>query len=77
MKVEAGMCKIHSAALVSEYLHMLEDRKYMPKGAVTFSNLTPNAINESAVSGLVYKCSSVCLSFRFRGKRDFLVTLLR
>ncbi len=24
------MCKIHSAALVSEYLHMLEDRKYMP-----------------------------------------------
>ena len=31
------MCKIHSAALVSEYLHMLEDRKYMPNGAVTFS----------------------------------------
>jgi hypothetical protein len=27
---EAAMCKIHSAALVSEYLHMLEDRKYMP-----------------------------------------------
>ncbi|XP_023320823.1 dedicator of cytokinesis protein 7, partial [Eurytemora carolleeae] len=47
---EAAMCKIHSAALVSEYLHMLEDRKYMPKGAVTFAQLTPNAIHESAVS---------------------------
>merc|ERR1719187_889032 len=47
---EAGMCKIHSAALVSEYLHMLEDRKYMPNGAVTFSRLTPNALEESAVS---------------------------
>ena len=30
---------------------MLEDRKYMPKGAVTFAQLTPNAIYESAVSG--------------------------
>ena len=62
------MCKIHSAALVSEYLHMLEDRlgttknppsifltvhmprKYMPNGAVTYSKLTPNALDESAVS---------------------------
>ena len=44
------MCKIHCAALVSEYLHMLEDRQYMPVGAVTFSKLTPNAVEESAVS---------------------------
>lgn len=29
---EAGMCKVHCAALISEYLHMLEDRKYMPTG---------------------------------------------
>ncbi len=47
---EAGMCKIHCAALISEYLHMLEDRKYMPTGAVTFSKLTPNSLEESAVS---------------------------
>merc|ERR1719412_214251 len=47
---EAGMCFVHSAALVSEYLHMLEDRRYMPDGAVTFSKLTPNALEESAVS---------------------------
>ena len=46
----AGMCYVHSAALVSEYLHMLEDRRYMPDGAVTFSRLTPNALDESAVS---------------------------
>jgi hypothetical protein len=47
---EAGMCLVHSAALVSEYLHMLEDRRYMPNGAVTYSKLTPNALDESAVS---------------------------
>ena len=47
---EAAMCKIHCAALISEYLHMLEDRQYMPTGAVTFSALTPNALEESAVS---------------------------
>ena len=47
---EAAMCKIHCAALVSEYLHMLEDRTYMPTGAVTFAKLTPNALEESAVS---------------------------
>ncbi len=29
---------------------MLEDRQYMPTGAVTFSTLTPNALEESAVS---------------------------
>ncbi len=29
---------------------MLEDRAYMPTGAVTFSRLTPNALEESAVS---------------------------
>ncbi len=29
---EAAMCKIHCAALVSEYLHMLENRQYMPTG---------------------------------------------
>ena len=49
-QAEAGMCYVHSAALVSEYLHMLEDRRYMPDGAVTFSKLTPSALDESAVS---------------------------
>ena len=29
---------------------MLEDRKYMPVGAVSFQHITPNALEESAVS---------------------------
>ena len=29
---------------------MLEDRKYMPTGAVSFQHITPNALEESAVS---------------------------
>jgi hypothetical protein len=47
---EAAMCKVHCAALISEYLHMLEDRKYMPTGAVSYEHITPNASEESAVS---------------------------
>ena len=30
------MCLVHAAALVAEYLSMLEDRKYLPVGCVTF-----------------------------------------
>ena len=41
---------MHCSALISEYLHMLEDRKYMPTGAVSFQHITPNALEESAVS---------------------------
>ena len=46
---------MHCAALISEYLHMLEDRKYMPMGAVTYERITPNASEESAVSDDVVK----------------------
>uniref|UniRef100_T1J9Y0 Uncharacterized protein n=1 Tax=Strigamia maritima TaxID=126957 RepID=T1J9Y0_STRMM len=47
---EAAHCLIHSAALVAEYLHMLEDKSYLPIGAVTFEALTPDVLEESAVS---------------------------
>ncbi|CAG0892792.1 unnamed protein product, partial [Darwinula stevensoni] len=47
---EAGMCLVHSAALVSEYLYMLEEQPYMPIGAVSFQKVSPNALDESAVS---------------------------
>ena len=47
---EAAMCLVHSAALVSEYLCMLEDQKHLPVGAVPFERLTANAVEESAVS---------------------------
>lgn len=30
------MCLVHAAALVAEYLSMLEDHKYLPIGSVTF-----------------------------------------
>lgn len=33
---ESAMCLVHSAALVAEYLSMLEDHKYLPVGSVTF-----------------------------------------
>lgn len=35
-RAEAAQCLVHSAALVAEYLSMLEDRKYLPVGCVTF-----------------------------------------
>lgn len=38
---EAAQCLVHSAALVAEYLSMLEDRKYLPVGCVTFQVLNP------------------------------------
>lgn len=44
------MCLVHSAALVSEYLCMLEDQKYLPVGAMPFERLSANAVEESAVS---------------------------
>ena len=44
------MCFIHSAALVSEYLSILEDKRYLPVGCVTFEKISPNTIEESAIS---------------------------
>lgn len=40
---EAAQCLVHSAALVAEYLSMLEDRKYLPVGCVTFQVRTVGA----------------------------------
>ncbi|XP_078070451.1 dedicator of cytokinesis protein 8 isoform X2 [Mustelus asterias] len=47
---EAALCLVHAAALVAEYLSMLEDHKYLPVGSVTFQNISPNVLEESAVS---------------------------
>lgn len=44
------MCLVHSAALVAEYLHMLEDQAHLPRGAVSLESVTPNALEECAVS---------------------------
>ncbi|XP_018114075.1 dedicator of cytokinesis protein 8 isoform X1 [Xenopus laevis] len=47
---EAAMCLVHAAALVAEYLGMLEDCSYLPVGSVSFQNISSNVIEESAVS---------------------------
>ncbi|NXO30638.1 DOCK8 protein, partial [Cisticola juncidis] len=47
---EAAMCLVHAAALVAEYLSMLEDHSYLPVGSVSFQNISPNVLEESAVS---------------------------
>ncbi|KAM5192638.1 dedicator of cytokinesis protein 8 [Mantella aurantiaca] len=47
---EAAMCLVHAAALVAEYLSILEDCSYLPVGSVSFQNISSNVIEESAVS---------------------------
>ncbi|XP_038627245.1 dedicator of cytokinesis protein 6 isoform X6 [Tachyglossus aculeatus] len=47
---EAAQCLVHSAALVAEYLTMLEDCRYLPVGCVTFQNISSNVLEESAIS---------------------------
>uniref|UniRef100_A0A665V7C9 Dedicator of cytokinesis 6 n=1 Tax=Echeneis naucrates TaxID=173247 RepID=A0A665V7C9_ECHNA len=47
---EAAHCLVHSAALVAEYLNMLEDCRYLPIGCVTFQHVSSNVLEESAVS---------------------------
>ncbi|KAG7203876.1 hypothetical protein KM043_017930 [Ampulex compressa] len=47
---EAAMCLVHSAALVAEYLHLLEPGGGgRPVGAVALCPVSPNALEESAV----------------------------
>ena len=47
---EAAMCFVHAAGLVAEYLSMLEDKRYLPIGCVSFEKISPNVLEESAVS---------------------------
>ncbi|CAH3030308.1 unnamed protein product, partial [Porites evermanni] len=44
------MCLVHTAGLVSEYLSMLEDKPYLPIGCVSFEKISPNVLEESAIS---------------------------
>ncbi|KAL7988367.1 hypothetical protein Chor_007286 [Crotalus horridus] len=44
---EAAQCLVHSAALVAEYLSMLEDCRYLPVGCVTFQGGLYEAVNET------------------------------
>ncbi|XP_055858913.1 dedicator of cytokinesis protein 7 isoform X2 [Episyrphus balteatus] len=64
---EAAMCYVHSAALVAEYLSMLESQTHLPVGAVSFQKVTPNALMESAVSDDVLSPGEdgICLGNHF------------
>jgi hypothetical protein len=48
--VEAGQCLVHAAALVAEYLAMIENKPYLPVGCASFKNVSVNVLEESAVS---------------------------
>lgn len=64
---EAAMCLVHSAALVAEYLSMLESQTHLPVGAVSFKHISPNVLMESAVSDDVLNPGEdgICLGNRF------------
>lgn len=47
---ESAMCLVHAAALVAEYLSMLEDHKFLPVGSVTFQVDGPS-VDECAQIG--------------------------
>ena len=55
------MCLVHAAALVAEYLYLLEGRPYLPVGCVAFQRITPNILEESAVSDDIITPVSVTL----------------
>lgn len=48
--VEAGQCLIHAAALIAEYLAMIENKSYLPVGCANFKSVSVNVLEESAVS---------------------------
>lgn len=60
---ESAQCLVHSAALVAEYLSMLEDRKYLPVGCVTFQVgiiLSKGFLGFAAEVQKVYMCWEFC-----------------
>ena len=64
------MCVIHAAALVAEYLYLLEDQPHLPIGCVSFEKISPNVLEESAISDDILAPVSVmisCLSRRISG----------
>eukprot|EP01137_Pigoraptor_chileana_P018685 Opistho-2@78585 len=47
---EAAQCTIHIAALVAEYLNIIDFKRGLPQGCASFQNISPNVLEESAVS---------------------------
>ncbi|KAF8364379.1 hypothetical protein PRIPAC_91302 [Pristionchus pacificus] len=65
---EAAQCVIHSAALVAEYLAMRPCTSHLPSGANSFSSLSDNVLEESAVSDDVISpdTDGICESKHFK-----------
>lgn len=43
------MCLVHSAALVSEYLYMLDSKPNLIVGAINFEKVSPNVLEERVI----------------------------
>ncbi|XP_052274365.1 dedicator of cytokinesis protein 7-like isoform X2 [Dreissena polymorpha] len=73
---EAAHCLVHAAGLIAEYLNMLEDKTYLPVGCVEFQKITPNVLEESAVSDDIVSPDEegICTGMYFT--ENFLVGLL-
>ncbi len=64
--VEAGQCLVHAAALVAEYLAMIENRAYLPVGCASFRQVTINVLEESAISDdVVQSVQGVCCAGKY------------
>lgn len=61
---ESAMCLVHAAALVAEYLSMLEDHKYLPIGSVTFQ--VRHTATKSSVLLKAKQMQSLCVIFSMR-----------
>jgi hypothetical protein len=49
---EAAMCFVHIAALIAEYLNLLEPSPGLPQGASAFRQVSFNAVEESSLSDI-------------------------
>ena len=57
---EAAMCFIHIAAMISEYLNIVDPHPNRPTGCTAFVTVSPNTLEESAI-----RETSLVVSFLF------------
>ena len=46
---ESAMCKLHIAAMISEYLNIVKPTPGRPNGCVSFMNISPNILEETGI----------------------------
>ena len=71
------MCLVHGAALVAEYLFLLEGKPYLPVGCVAFQKLSPNVLEESAISDDTLNPVSYLHVCKFDTSTSLIITLGR